>query len=209
MKKIILIAIITLTMNVLAFAGSNTAMSVKDYYLAIPQEYMKADSAKRTAWISADSIDDGSLEYTIPAADLGISEGEGRAYGNVQVFEKTDGGVVVGLTTNMCSEGMCMGQLLFLDYNGGKWEDVSSDLAPQPDNDEVIKILRAAPAFEKKDSLKDSVQVPLSITFSGSEKLVQFTAGETEKISDSGVVAKMFKWNGVTFVEYETPESPE
>lgn len=207
MKKNILLAIITLAMSLAAFGQS--AMSVKDYYLAIPQEYMKADSAKRTAWISSDSIDDGYLEYTIPAADLGINEGEGRAYGNVQIFEKTDGGVIVGLTTNMCAEGECSGQLLFLDYKAGKWEDVSSDLAPQPDNDEVIKILREAPAFEKKDSLKDSVQVPLSITFSGSEKLIQFIAGETEKISDSGVVAKMFKWNGVTFVEYETPESPE
>jgi hypothetical protein len=207
MKKFLILAIITLSMSLVAFG--NNAMSVKDYFLAIPQEYMKADKEKRTSWITTDSVDDGYLEYTIPAAELGVTKEQGRAYGNVQVFEKKDGGVIVGLTTNMCSDGACQGQVLFLDYKAGKFEDVSSDLAPQPDNDEVIKILREAPAFGKKDSLKDGEQVPLSITFSGTNKLIQFTAGETEKISDSGVVSLMFKWNGETFTEFKYEESPE
>lgn len=207
MKKLLVLAIITLSMSLVAFGQK--AMSVKDYYLAIPEEFMKADAEKRTAWITTDSVDDGYLEYTIPASELGVNEDEGRAFGNVQVFEKPDGGVIVGLTTNMCSEGVCQGQVLFLDYKAGKFEDISSDLAPQPDNDEVIKILREAPAFEKKDSLKDGEQVPLSITFNGTNKLIQFTAGETEKISDSGVVALTFKWNGETFVEFKYEESPE
>ena len=207
MKKFLVLAIIALSMSFAAFGQK--AMSVKDYYLAIPEEYMKADKEKRTAWITTDSVDDGYLEYTIPAADLGVSEDEGRSYGNVQVFEKNGGGVIVGMTTNMCSEGACWGQILLLDYNDGKFEDISADFAPQPDNDEVIKILLDAPAFEKKDSLKEGEQVPLSITFNGTDKLIQFTAGETEKISDSGVVALMFKWNGEAFVEFKYEESPE
>lgn len=206
MRSLIL-AMIALSLAATAFGQA--PKSVRDYYLAIPPEHIKADKAKRTAWISTESREDGYLEYTIPAADLGVSEAEGRAWGNVQVFEKTEGGVVVGLTTNMCSEGICVGNVLFLDYNNGTWEDVSGDLAPQPDNDEVITILRAAPAFMKKGMLKDSVQVPLTITFNGTDKLIQFVAGETEKISDSGVVAKSFKWNGVTFIEFEYQESPE
>jgi hypothetical protein len=100
-----------------------------------------------------------------------------------------------------------MGQLQFLDYNGGKWDDVSSDLAPQPDNDEVIKILRKAPAFDKKEMLKDGKEVPLYMSFSGTDKLINFTAGGEN--GDGGVVAKMFKWNGTTFVEFEYQESPE
>ena len=100
-----------------------------------------------------------------------------------------------------------MGQVLLLDYNGGKWNDVSSDLAPQPDNDEVINILRKAPAFEDKKMLKDGVEVPLHISFSGTDKIINFIAGG--KDGDGGVVAKMFKWNGEVFAEFEYAESPE
>ncbi len=207
MKNFIVLAIIALSMSFAVFGQK--PMSVKDNYLAIPHEYLKADAEKRTAWIKTESPEDGYLDYTIPVTELGVPEGEGRAFGDVQIFEKTGGGVIVGLTTNMCSEDACQGQVLFLDYNGGKWDDVSSDLAPQPDNDEVSKMLREAPAFEKKDSLKKGEQVPLSITFNGTNKLIQFTAGEKEKISDSGVVALMFKWNGEAFVEFKYEESPE
>ena len=75
------------------------------------------------------------------------------------------------------------------------------------DNDEVGKILKDAPAYGKP--IKTGVEIPLSISFNGTNKLIQFTAGETEKISDSGVVAKMFKWNGENFAEFQYEESPD
>jgi hypothetical protein len=206
MKKFILLAILVVSMCA-AVSAQKGAMTVKDYFAAIPEEHIKADAKKRAGWIDSNSAEDGYLDYTIPAAELGIEEGEGRAFGSVQLFEKTKGGVIVGLTTNMCAEGSCVGQVLFLDYNGGKWDDITSDLAPLIDNDEIGKILKDAPAYGKP--IKTGVEIPLSISFNGTDKLIQFTAGETEKISDSGVVAKMFKWNGETFSEFQYEESPE
>ncbi len=205
MKKFLVLAIIALSMSLVAFG--QTKMTVKDYFLAIPTDFMKAEPAKRGAWIESESAEDGYLSYNIPIKEVTGEDGEGMVWGNVQIFEKTAGGVVVGMSTNLCEEGACQGQLLFLDYNGGKWEDVSSDLAPQPDNDEVIKILKAAPAFENKDSLKDGEPVPLYISFNGTMKTIDFTAGGNN--GDGGVVAKQFKWNGEVFTEYTTPESPE
>jgi hypothetical protein len=207
MKKFLALTIIVLTMNLVGFAQAKKVLSVKEYFAAIPEQYIKADAKKRAGWIDSDSAEDGYLDYTIPVAELGIEEGEGRAFGSVQLFEKSKGGVIVGLTTNMCAEGSCVGQVLFLDYNGGKWDDITSDLAPLIDNDEIGKILKDAPAYNKP--IKKGEEIPLSISFNGTDKLIQFTAGETEKISDSGVVAKMFKWNGETFTEFQYEESPE
>jgi hypothetical protein len=211
MKKITLFAMLVLTMSLAVFGQTKSApkkeMTVKEYFLAIPNDFMKADAKKRTAWIENESTEDGYLAFNIPVKEITGEDGEGKVWGNVQVFKKKAGGVVIGMSTNLCEEGVCMGQLLFLDYNNGKWEDVSGDLAPQPDNDEVIKILRAAPAFEDKKMLKDGKEVPLYISFGGTDKTIQFSAGG--KDGDGGVVAKMFKWNGTTFVEFEYQESPE
>jgi hypothetical protein len=206
MKKFLVLTIIVVAMNLVGFAQGKKEMTVKDYFSAIPEQYIKADAKKRASWIDSDSAEDGYLDYTIPVAELGLKEGEGRAFGSVQLFEKSKG-IIVGLTTNMCAEGSCSGQVLFLDYNGGKWDDITSDLAPLIDNDEIGKILKDAPAYGKP--IKPGVEIPLSISFNGTNKLIQFTAGETEKISDSSVVAKMFKWNGETFAEFQYEESPE
>jgi hypothetical protein len=213
-KKLLLLTIIALSVSAFGqtktpakTASASKEMSVKEYFLAIPTEYLKADAKKRTAWIDSEFAEGGYLSFDIPVKEITGEDGEGKVFGSVQTFKKTKGGVVIGMATNMCEEGVCVGQLLFLDYNNGKWNDVSSDLAPQPDNDEVIKILRAASAFENKKLLKDGEQVPLYMGFNGTDKTIDFTAGGVN--GDGGVVVKMFKWNGETFVEFEYEESPE
>ncbi len=208
--KTILLAILALSLSISAFAQkakpiATKEMSVKEYFLAIPTDYLKSDAKKRAAWIESESTEDGYLSYNIPVKEVTGDDGEGKVFGNVQVFKKKKSGVVIGMSTNLCEEGNCIGQLLFLDFTNGKWNDVTSDLAPIIDNDEVIKILRKAPAFEKP--LKDSVEVPLFIEFNGTNKLIQFTAGGNN--GDGGVIAKMFKWNGEIFSEFEYAESPE
>ncbi|MCU0240647.1 MAG: hypothetical protein MUC29_14495, partial [Pyrinomonadaceae bacterium] len=77
MKKFILLAIIALTMNVLAFAQTKTAassakkeMTVKEYFLAIPNDILKADAKKRTAWIESESTEDGHISFNIPVKEL-------------------------------------------------------------------------------------------------------------------------------------------
>jgi hypothetical protein len=208
--KNILLAILALSLSLSAFAQKakptvTKEMTVKEYFLAIPLDYLKSEAKKRSAWIESESTEDGYLSFKIPVKEITGEDGEGKVFGDVQVFKKKKGGVVIGMSTNLCEEGNCVGQLLFLDFTVGKWNDVTSDLAPIIDNDEVIKILKKAPAFDKP--LKDSIEVPLSIGFNGTNKVINFTAGGNN--GDGGVVAKMFKWNGEIFSEFEYEESPE
>jgi hypothetical protein len=200
------ITIFTLIFASLAVgASAQKTMSVRDYYLAIPTEYIQADAKKRAAWIDSEHAADGYLSFEIPVKEITGEDGDGKAYGSVLVFKKKTG-VVIGVATNMCESGACQGQLLFLDYTSGKWEDVTSDHAPIIDNDEAITILRNAPAFEDKASLKDGKEVPIYFHF-GADKTLSAIAGGTN--GDGGVAVKTFKWNGTALVEFEYPESPE
>lgn len=208
MKTILFSIIAIFSLSLFAFGNTNAEMTVKDYFLAIPSEFIKAPATKRTAWIEQEDASIGYLSYNIPVKELTGEDGEGSVWGSLQVFEKNGGGVMVGMVNNLCADGECMGMMRFLDYKGGKFTDVSEDYLIIPDNDEVIKILREAPAFTKKDSLKDGVQVPLALQFNGNQKSVQFIAG-CEKDCDGGVVAKQFKWNGEAFIEFEDEISPE
>lgn len=207
MKKLILFTFCALILNITAFAQKKE-MSVKEHFLAIPAEFIKAESKKRAAWIETENAADGNLTYNIPISELTDEEGDGKVFGGLQVFKKKDGGVLLGMVNNLCADGECIGMMRFLDYKNGEYTDVSEDYLIIPDNDEVIKILRDAPAFEDKKSLKDGVQVPLAIEFYGGEKSVHFLAG-CQTSTDGGIVAKMYKWNGEAFVEFEYQESPE
>lgn len=211
MKKFILLTILAVSMSVGVVAQkaqTKKEMTVKEYFLALPNEFLNAPAAKRSAWIENENAADGNLTFNIPISEITEEEGEGSVFGGLQVFKKKDGGILLGMVNNMCAEGECMGMMRFLDYKNGDFTDVSEDYLIIPDNDEVIKILRAAPAFEDKKSLKDGVQVPLAIDFYGGEKIINFVAGCKTSI-DGGVVAKMFKWNGTAFTEFEYAESPE
>ena len=208
MKTFLFSIIAVLSLSLFAFGNSKAEMSVKDYFLAIPSEFIKASAAKRTAWIEQEDASIGYLAYTIPVKELTGDEGEDSVWGALQVFEKKDGGVMIGMVNNLCADGECMGMMRFLDYKGGKFTDVSEDFLIIPDNDEVIKILREAPAFENKSSLKDGEQVPLALQCNGNDKSVQFIAG-CKKDCDGGVVAKQYKWNGEAFIEFEDEVSPE
>jgi hypothetical protein len=218
MKKLLLLAIIALSVSAFGqtktpakTASASKEMTVKEYFLAIPTEYLKADAKKRADWIESDDNSIGYLSFTMPADEIPGGEEleeEGVVYGNVQIFKKTKGGAVIGFSVNMCAESKCIGQMLMLDYKDGKWEDLTSDLSPIVDNDEVVKILKTAPAFKNKAELKEGVEVPLAIQFNGNNKTIDFLAGCVGGC-DGGVVVKMFKWNGSVFTEFEYEESPE
>lgn len=207
MKRLITILVLALSLNFAVFGSSESEMTVNDYFLTIPEDYIKADRRKRAGWIDADDQVNGNLTFTVPFADLPDgSEGDANMYGHVQLFKKTEGGLLVGLAMNLCAEGKCVGQILLLDYKDGKWEDVTSDFAPIIDNDEIGRILKNGPAWGKP--VVEGVEIPLAIQFSGWDKTINYIAG-CVKDCDGGVVAKMFKWNGSIFAEFEYPESPE
>jgi hypothetical protein len=218
MKKLLFLTIIALSVSAFAqtktpakTASASKEMTVKEYFLAIPTEYLKADAKSRASWIESDDNSSGYLSFNMPADEIPGGkelEEEGVVYGNVQVFKKTKGGVIIGFSVNMCAESKCVGQMLMLDYTNGKWEDLTSDLSPMVDNDEVIKTLKTAPAYENKKELKDGVEIPLAIQFNGNRKTIDYLAGCVGGC-DGGVVVKMFKWNGSVFTEFEEVESPE
>lgn len=210
MKKIIVLAVITLSVCCVAFgqktkpAKAKKEMIVNDYFLLIPEKYIKADTKIRVGWIDSDDNANGHLEFTIPFAELDVEGDEdANSFGSMQLFKKKKGGVIVALAINMCVEKVCQGQLLFLDYNGGKWDNITEEMAVSVDNEEIIQILNDAPAYEK--TLEDGDEVPLAVEFSKFDKIVQFIA-DCKKTCDGGVVAKMFKWNGEKFAEFEYPE---
>lgn len=203
MKKLTLLFAALLLMSGAAFGQKKT---VRDYFLAVPTDYIQVDAKKRAAWIESDDSSIGNLSFNIPIRDITGEDGEGKVFGTFQQFEKKGGGMIFGLATNMCADGQCVGELKVLDFTAGKWTDASEDYILQPDNDEIIAILRKAPAFDKE--LKDGAQVPLALQFNGNDKSISFIAG-CIKDCDGGVVAKEYKWNGVAFVEFEREESPE
>ena len=207
MKKLLFLTITVLSMSFAAFAQANTDLNVTEYFLGIPNQYIKAAPIKRGKWVDFSDNDIGNLTFKIPAKEVVDNPTEDmNVFGAVQIFKKDAGGVVVGMTTNMCAEKICVGQILFLDYNNGKWDDITGDLAPMIDNDEVAEVLKDAPAYKKP--IKKGVEIPLTIDFSGNEKAIHYLAG-CETSADGGVVAKAFKWNGSTFAEFEYEESPE
>lgn len=206
--RFLLFLMILTTVATCAFAQTNTGgnKTPRELFLSLPSEIIAAPAAKRAKWIESESTAYGNLSFNVPLKELTGEDGEGSVFGYFQIFSKTGGGLIVGIANNVCTDGECIGLMRFLDFKNGEFTDVSDEYLMIPDNDEVIKILRAAPAFKKP--LKDGVQVPLAVQFAGTDKTVMFIAGCVTSC-DGGVIAKQFKWNGTAFVEYEDPMSPE
>jgi hypothetical protein len=202
MKKLFLAA---LMITAAALAGS-AQTSVNEYFLAIPENLIKAEVRERAFWI--DSIDDENdfLEFTIPASKFFDEDIEDVSiFGNAQLFYHDDGGVIIGISINMCVDKSCSGQLLLLKNKNKKWEDVTEKLSPTINNDDIYQILKDSPAMDKR--VKKGEEIPLAIEFSGSEKSVRYIA-QCKKTCDGGVVARMFRWNGDSFEEFEYDVSP-
>ena len=210
MKRLIVLTMIALSMCCVAFgqktktASANDKMIVNDYFMQIPEQYIKADSRKRAGWVDTDNKVDGYLAFTIPFAELDVEGGEdANAFGSLQLFKKDKGGVIVGLAINMCVDKVCEGQLLFLDYNGGKWDNITDEVGVSTDNDEIVNLLNNSPATDNTYAEDD--EIPLATGFYGPDKLVKFVA-ECKVSFDGGVVVKQYKWNGERFTAYEDPE---
>lgn len=206
MKKIF-----TLTCLIIMFGAFSTVataqkkMTVKDYFLAIPQEYLKIDRVQRTKIIDENDAEYGYLKFNVP---LSADEDWGGAevWGEVQIFSGKTGKTLVAMAVNRCLEAVCMGQLLMLDYDGGKFTNVSETFVPEIDNDEIQRTLKDSPAYERP-IIKDE-EIPLAISFSRQDKLISYYAACTSPGCDGAVGAKNFKWNGAKFEPFEYEVSP-
>lgn len=186
-------------------ATAQKKMIVNDYFLAIPQEYLKIDRVQRAKWIDEDDAKNGYLKFNVPLSqdeDWGGAE----VWGEVQIFSGKAGKTLVAMAVNRCLEAVCMGQLLILDYAGGKWTNVSETFVPEIDNDEIVRTLKDSPAYERP--IAEDEEIPLTIGFARQDKLISYLAACTSPGCDGAVVAKNFKWNGAKFEPFEYEVSP-
>lgn len=186
-------------------ATAQKKMIVNDYFLAIPQEYLKIDRVQRAKSIDENDAQNGYLKFNVP---LSTDEDWGGAevWGEVQIFSGKAGKTLVAMAVNRCLEAVCMGQLLMLDYAGGKWTNVSETFVPEIDNDEIVGILKDSPAYERP--IIEDEEIPLTIGFARQDKLISYFAACTSPGCDGAVVAKNFKWNGAKFEPFEYEVSP-
>lgn len=206
MKKILFLICITITFS--AFSSVATAqkkMTVNDYFLAIPQEYLKIDRVQRAKWIEEDDATNDYLKFNVPLSaddDWGGAE----VWGEVQIFKGKAGKTLIAMAVNRCLESVCLGQLLMLDYAGGKFTDASEIFVPAIDNDDIGRILKDSPAYERP--VIEDEEIPLTIGFQRTDKLISYYAACTSPGCDGSVVAKNFKWNGTAFEPFEYEVSP-
>lgn len=204
-NKYILAAVMLLTFAFVAAAQSK--MTAKDYFLAIPSEYINLTKAQRTQMIDRDASNPEQVRFVLDLKALPNAEremwGDAEVWGEVVVFKGNAKNTIVAMVINRCAEGECMGQPLFLDYKAGTWTNVSEKIAPEINNDEIIEILKNAPAWE--NPIEDDSEIPLTVGFFAPEGLINYIAGGKAG-NDGGVVAKIFKWNGSKFMPFEYPE---
>lgn len=206
MKKIFTLTCLMIALGAFSVvAKAQKKMTVNDYFLAIPQEYLKIDRVQRAKWIDENDAQNGYLKFNVPLSkdeDWGGAE----VWGEVQIFSGKTGKTLVAMAVNRCLEAVCMGQLLMLDCAGGTWTNVSETFVPEIDNVEIAGILKESPAYERP--IIDDEEIPLTIGFARQDKLISYLAACTSPGCDGAVVAKNFKWNGAKFEEFEYEVSP-
>lgn len=124
---------------------AQTPKTVTDYFMIFPSsdyaknlqgEELKTDAeiaAFRKSIIKIEDIRNGYLRL----------EGGWEGWGEFALFKKADGTYLIANTVVECAP-VCSGTLAFHEYKDGKWNDVSSNVFPAPDNDEVTAAMKRA-----------------------------------------------------------------
>jgi hypothetical protein len=99
-------------------------MTILDYYLALPQKYLKhagGDSAKeRSAALYIKDVETGYLQ---------ARQAGGEFYSAVALFKRPDGSDLVAVENRECAAG-CNEEFYFLAYENGQWMDVTAKTLP-------------------------------------------------------------------------------
>jgi hypothetical protein len=123
-------ALACLVVLVVSALASSTAqpksLTVLDYYLALPQKYLKfagGDSAKeRSAAI-----------YISESGYVQARQPDGEFYSALALFERPDGSDLLAVENRDCARG-CSEEFYFLAYEGGQWVDVTAKTWPAIDS---------------------------------------------------------------------------
>lgn len=157
-------------------------MTILDYYLALPQKYLKhagGDSAKeRRAALYIKDVETGYLQARQP---------NGEFYSAVALFKRSDGSDLVAVENRECAAG-CNEEFYFLSYENGQWIDVTAKTLPTMKQED----LRAAldKQFKAREGFEPRIMHRLS------------KSGESIDVSEywSGVGLGRLEWIGGEFV---------
>jgi len=122
---VILFMAVSLGFTVLSLSiAKPKPMSVLDYYLALPQKYLKyagGDAAEaRNAALYVSDIENGYLQARQP---------DGEFYSTVALFKRPDGSDLVAVENRECARG-CNEEFYLLTYQNGQWRDVTASMLP-------------------------------------------------------------------------------
>lgn len=157
LNKRLITFIITAALTISALALSATGqkkMNVLDYYLLLPQKYLRyagGDSAQiRNAALYVNDVENGYLQARQP---------DGEFYSAVALFKRPDGSDLVAVENRECARG-CNEEFYFLTYENGQWTDVTARMLPVLNNEGVRSKLEKR--FKPKEGFQPHILHRLS-----------------------------------------------
>jgi hypothetical protein len=137
-----------------SFIAQPKPMTVLDYYLALPQKYLKyagGDSAKeRSAALYVKDVETGYLQARQP---------NGEFYSAVALFKRSDGSDLLAVENRECAAG-CNEEFYLLDYEDGQWIDVTAKTLPAMKPEEFSGALQKQ--FKARDGFEPRIMHRLS-----------------------------------------------
>lgn len=127
---------------------SSRQMTVLDYYLKVPQQYLPflaIDSKEaRQSAVSIKDLENGYLQAR--------QQGE-EIYAALRLFRNPDGSDLIAIETRKCVQG-CFSNLTFLTYEDDQWSNVTSEMLPVIDNktlkEAIAKQVEMKPTFQPR-----------------------------------------------------------
>jgi hypothetical protein len=181
-----LAALVSLIVLVISALASSIAqpkpMTILDYYLALPQKYLRyagGDSAKERS--AALYINDAENAY------LQARQPNGEFYSSLALFKRPDGSDLVAVENRECARG-CNEEFYFLAYENGQWIDVTAKTLPVINPMEIRGVLEKQ--FKPREGFEPHIMHRLS------------SGGASIEVSEyrSGVHLGRLEWIGGEFV---------
>lgn len=172
----------------LAAQSTPAPKTVLDYYQLLPKEELALlETAKsREALLKTKDVANGFL---------GLESDSGQGFAQVAVFRKKDRSVVVGVSQMECGP-ICVGSVKFLQYQDGKWQDVTDALMPKATDEQILAAYnRLKKKGDDEYTLKDPPSFYWDLPRTGTT--VRLLTGDSGPKTDK--VLMRFTWDGTRF----------
>lgn len=168
-----------------ANAQTRTPKTVVDFYLLLPAKYITplAKVKKRDALIETRDVANGYLKL----ANNGVAA-DWEGWAEIALFKKADNNYVVGVVNGECAT-ICTSGVEFLEYQNGKWREVTARVMPKISNKMIVDAYRKQ-LPEETDPPYTSYELPQQ----GTVMRLNANVG-----GDGDVLLYELKWNGAKF----------